>query len=308
MNPEGTAGNYVRNYRILCVYAHPADICCEGAGTVALHAQRGDDVHVLLLSDGERHHSDLLHREYAKPHGERDPGVMNSTVDDIRAHKRREAQKMCEILGVAELRPLGWPDIHWNVSHDNISAVAEVIRAVRPDVVLTHIPKQNEIPGSDVHAMVGQIVTLACRTCGDSMPQIDGHEPHHVKVIFYFPDIGMADTAHAFGSGIVCNVWIDITPVVEKKIQAIDQCVSQGYQGTAARKIIEARDGRWGMLCGCSYAEPWVRERAPRSSFLPVYADDLDREFHANDLPGDLMIARDIPSAVPENAHHLPLE
>ena len=36
-----------RNFKILCVYAHPADLCCEGSGTVALQAERGDDYHVL---------------------------------------------------------------------------------------------------------------------------------------------------------------------------------------------------------------------------------------------------------------------
>ena len=38
-----------RNFKILAIYAHPADICCEGAGTVALQAERGDDITALLL-------------------------------------------------------------------------------------------------------------------------------------------------------------------------------------------------------------------------------------------------------------------
>ena len=46
--------------KIVIVQAHPADICCEGAGTVALHAERGDEVTCLLLSDGERHHNDII--------------------------------------------------------------------------------------------------------------------------------------------------------------------------------------------------------------------------------------------------------
>ena len=66
----------------------------------------------------------------------------------------------------------------------------------------------------------------------------------------------------------------------------MDQCVSQGYHKSAARKIMEARDGRWGMLAGCSYAEPWMSDKPPRHSSLPVRDKDLDRTFYANDLPG----------------------
>ena len=295
-----------RNFKILVIYAHPADICCEGAGTVALQAERGDDITALLLSDGERHHADVLHREIAKPEQEQDSRMINATVDDLRAFKRREAERMCEVLGIGNLIALGWPDVHWTISTDNIVAIADVIFDVCPDVILTHIPKQNQIPTSDIHAVVGQLVRLAQRYCSDAMPQIDGHEPHHTKLIFYFPDCGMADTKIMFGEGIVCNVWVDITPVVEKKIHAMDQCVSQGYHETCARKIMEAIYGRWGMLAECSYAEPWMREQPTRYSSLPVRDEDLDKAYYANDLPGDLMISRDITSAVPDDAYDFP--
>ena len=273
---------------------------------MALHAERGDQVSVLLLSDGERHHSDLIHREYAKPENDRDPRLLHATVEEIRAFKRAEAERICRILGIRELQALGWPDHHWTIDQERIEAIAAIIHQVRPDVVCTHMPMQNQIPMSDVHAVVGHLVRLACRYCSDSMPQLDGHEPHHTKAIFYFPDIGMADTQSMFGAGIVCDIWVDITRVVEKKIHAIDQLVSQGYHGTAARKIIEARDGRWGMLAGCSYAEPWMRDRAPRSAFLPVREEDLDKSFTPNDLPGDLMICRDLSSATPPEAYDFP--
>ena len=196
--------------------------------------------------------------------------------------------------------------MHWLLSTENVAAIAEVIFDVRPDVILTHIPKQNQIPTSDIHAVVGQLVRLAGRYCSDAQPQIDGHEPHHTKLIFYFPDIGMADAKITFADGIVCDLWVDITPVVAKKIHAMDQCVSQGYHKTAARKIMEARDGRWGMLAGCSYAEPWMRDMQPRYSSLPVRDRDLDKAFHANDLASDQTVCQDIPSAVPDDAYDFP--
>ena len=60
------------------------------------------------------------------------------------------------------------------------------------------------------------------------------------------------------------------------------------------------------MLAGCSYAEPWMSDKPPRYNSLPVRNEDLDKAFVANDLPGDLMIARDIKSAVPDDAYDFP--
>ena len=69
----------------------------------------------------------------------------------------------------------------------------------------------------------------------------------------------IADSRSALCEGIVCDVWIDITSVVARKVQAMDQIISQRYEGQAARKIVESREGRWGMLAGVSYAESFLR-------------------------------------------------
>jgi len=133
-----------RNFKILCIYAQPADICCEGTGTVALQSKRGDDITALLISDGERQHADVFYRENAKPEHERDSRIVNASVDELRAFKRREAERMCEVQGIRKLIALGWPDVHWTLSTSNIVAIADVIFDVCPDVILTHIPKQNQ--------------------------------------------------------------------------------------------------------------------------------------------------------------------
>ena len=286
----------LRKLNILVVHAHPGDLCCEGAGTVAIHTERGDNVTCLLLSDGERHHNDLIHREEGKPESERDPKIVNASLDEIKTLKREEAQSMCDFLGIKKMYAFGWPDYQWECTHEKIMQIAEVVREVRPDVVLTTAPwgeVQSQL--TDVHAVTGHLTRMAARYCSDSLPQLDGHQPHHTKAIFYVPMMGMADTSNMAGTGVVCDVWVDITSVVKKKIQCIDLLVSQGYQGSCARKIIEAREGRWGMLCGCSYAEPWIRDKAVRYNALPIRPGDLDKKYTPNDVPGDLMICRDVP-------------
>ena len=97
--------------KILIVHCHPGDLACEASGTVALHTRRGDEVHCLMLSNGERHHNDLIHRELAKPPPERDPTVINISVDGIKTLKRLEAERMCDLLGIHRLTCFGWPDV-----------------------------------------------------------------------------------------------------------------------------------------------------------------------------------------------------
>ena len=45
---------------IMGIYAHPADLATEGAGTMAIHADRGDTVIGIVLSDGIRMHPHFL--------------------------------------------------------------------------------------------------------------------------------------------------------------------------------------------------------------------------------------------------------
>src|SRR4029450_6252289 len=42
--------------RIMGIYAPPADVATEAAGTMAIHADRGDVVTCLVMSDGIRMH------------------------------------------------------------------------------------------------------------------------------------------------------------------------------------------------------------------------------------------------------------
>ena len=47
-------------------------------------------------------------------------------------------------------------------------------------------------------------------------------------------------------------------------------------------------------------------DRAPRYAYLPVRREDLDKPYTPNDLPGDLLICRDLPSATPPEAYEFP--
>ena len=105
--------------------------------------------------------------------------------------------------------------------------------------------------------------------------------------------------------GITPDVWIDTSSVIEKKVHAIDQLVSQGYHGQTARRIVEARDGRWGMIAGSAYAEPFIRPFGLIYDSLPMSPRSLSDAYQPThkdfiDTPVNKM-----PSATPEIAYKL---
>jgi len=293
-----------RPLRLLFVYAHVADAACEASGTMAVHVDRGDEVHVVICSDGERHHAALFLDAQEAP-GRGDLPFLEATLDQIRALKRREARRAMAIIGAREPRFLGWPDEELSVGPEEVRQLADLILDVRPDMVLTHLPHHAHGGELDPHSAVGAGTFRAGQLANSRIRQIDGRPLHWVREWMYFPQGDLADSRDLLNPGIVADVWIDITPVVARKIQAMDQIVSQGYHGMTARKIVEGREGRWGTLSGVSYAEAFLRGgRTYRA--LPMPDGWEERGFVPNDLPGDQIIAVNVPSAVPEDAFRLP--
>jgi len=288
--------------RLLFVYAHVADAACEASGTMALHVDRGDEVQVLITSDGERHHAAMFLSPDEAPGRGSDPFV-RATLAEMLAIKRREAERAMAIIGVAGVRFLGWADEHAPLGLEHDRQIARVILDVQPDMVVSHLPHHTYGPAVDAHSSVGSAVARAIELAGTRIEQVDGERAHWVRERMWFPQGELADSRDLLNPGIVADVWVDITPVIERKVRAIDQIVSQSYHGSTARKLVEAREGRWGMLSGCSYAEAFVRggRTYPALPMPPMQAAD----FVPNDLPGDQVIGISVPSAVPPDAWDL---
>ena len=291
---------------ILAVYPHPADSATEASGTLALHAERGDIVTSVIATYGERHHMQWLYDEEKKPESERDPAIINMTLQEYRAFKKREAERIADILGVSELIFLGWTDQEVDFNWERVTEMRDLIMRVRPDIVVTHLPVQQS-GGQDDHPTVGRIVMNAIGSAANRVRQFDGVEPYRgVKQVFFSIAGGEeANSRNLLAGGIVCDVWIDITPVMHKKVQAIDQLVSQGYHGDTARWMVEARDARWGMIAGCAYAEPFLRPTGITYNYLPMPERVLKKEYVPTDVPRNRLTAHTVPSATPPEAYRL---
>lgn len=98
-------------HRCLVLAPHPDDETIGCGGTIALHRAHGDEVHVLVLTDGAR---GLTAAEYAG--------------QDYAQVRRRELDSACRELGGAHVEWFGFPDR--GLADHALEAEAKLLRAI----------------------------------------------------------------------------------------------------------------------------------------------------------------------------------
>jgi LmbE family N-acetylglucosaminyl deacetylase len=256
--------------RILSIGAHPADIFDQSGGTMAHHTGRGDYVACVVLTHGARVHdaviSDSMYHRSEIPDGPELLKLMKERSDV----KADEVRKACQILGVEEIFFFGADDAVLLVPEETVRRLARVLRELRPDIVLTHFPKEGD-GLTNPHAIAGQITMHAIQFAGSVDPG-DRNPPHRVAQVFFFGDGAAGVRRQVWDSegGYYNDVFIDITDVIDKKLAALDCLVSQGYGGAYARKRIETSDGAFGNAGRCAYAEGFISLNAEVHDYLPL--------------------------------------
>src|SRR5438105_13717038 len=119
--------------RLLIVTAHPADSFDQAGGTLAHHVERGDSVTALMLTTGVRSHDwQILD---ARIRGE--TVAVEANVKEAADRKEREVREACGILGFNDLRFIELEDDLVLITRELVTAVARVIRDVRPHILIT---------------------------------------------------------------------------------------------------------------------------------------------------------------------------
>ncbi|MDP6775877.1 MAG: PIG-L deacetylase family protein [Candidatus Latescibacteria bacterium] len=256
--------------RLVSIGAHPADVFDQSGGTMAHHAARGDHVSAVVLTHGARVHDQVIsdsmfHRDEV-PEGSELEAVMRERSDV----KADEVRRACKILGVEDIHFFGADDAVLLVEDDTVRRLASLLREIRPDIILTHFPKEGDgLTGA--HAVTGQIVMRAVALASSVDPG-DRRPPRRVAQVFYFGSGAASIPRNVWESrgGYYNDVFVDITDVVEKKLAALDCLVSQGYGGSYARKRIETSDGAFGSRARCAYAEGFIKLNAETHYHLPL--------------------------------------
>ena len=255
---------------LLIIGAHPADIFDQSGGTMAHHARRGDRVACCVLTHGARVHdaviSDQMFHQAQVPEAQALERLMQERADV----KAQEVRQACALLGCEELYFLGLDDAVLLLSEGAVRQVAALVRKVRPDLVLTHFPREGST-NTNPHAIAGQIALYGVQLAASVDPG-DTNPPHKVSQTFFFGTGGAPLPRDVWGAegGYYNDVFIDITDVVKDKLAALDALVSQGYGGAYARKRIETSDGAFGGAVRCAYAEGFIKMNAECHYHLPV--------------------------------------
>lgn len=184
----------------LVISAHAADFVWRAGGAIALHAERGYDVTVVCLSFGERGESGKIWKR---------AGVR---LDEVKAERRGEAEKAAVALGVHDLISFDLGDYPLEMDKDAKFRLVDVIRKVQPAWMMSHSmwdPYNTDHMYATKIALETRMIAQAWgHNPGEKVlgaPQLYLFEPHQTEQMGWKPD-----------------VFLDITPVWEKKRKAIE--------------------------------------------------------------------------------------
>jgi LmbE family N-acetylglucosaminyl deacetylase len=133
--------------RALVVTAHPDDVDFGAGGTIAQWTGSGIEVTYCIITDGDA--------------GGFDPDIPRSEIPRIR---RAEQIAAAAVLGVSDVRYLGYRDGYLTASQDVRRDISRVIRQVRPERMLIQSPERNweRIPASHPdHLAAGEATIFA---------------------------------------------------------------------------------------------------------------------------------------------------
>jgi len=193
---------------VLVVSAHAADFVWRAAGAIALYVERGYHVRILCLSYGERGESERLWK------------IDGMTVDRVKEDRQTESSRAAAILG-ASIRFFDMGDYPIVPTEEKILEMVNEFRQHKPEIVLTH---STEDPYNPDHPMAHDL-TLKTRIYAqasgypakgkgrqDDAPPVFLFEPHQPEQCNFKP-----------------QVLLDITPVWEKKLKAMQSMAAQEH-------------------------------------------------------------------------------
>jgi LmbE family N-acetylglucosaminyl deacetylase len=230
---------------ILFIHAHPDDAEILAGGTLALLAESGNQVTIATMTPG-------------------DCGSDSHDPVEIAAIRRREAAAAAAIIGAtylcAEFRDMA-------IFNDDASRrrVTELLRRVRPDLVITASPEDYHCD----HEATSRLVRDAC--FGASAPNYKTGDSAPLPAI---PHLYFADP---IGTAVDADFFVDVTSTFAIKRDMLSQHASQREWLKRQHNIddyIETMES-WtrarGVSAGVEYAEGFRRYRGhpyPQSPLL----------------------------------------
>ncbi len=242
---------------ILAIHAHPDDIETLAAGTIALLAEKGHAVTIATMTAG-------------------DCGSITTGPEETARIRKREAAQAASLIG-ANYVCAGFGDLA--VFNDNASRrrTVELIRSVRPDLVLTGAPADYHPD----HEATSLLVRDACFAAS-----VPNYKTGPSKVLDAIPHLYFMDPIEGRdrdGNRIAPEFAIDVSRVFETKRRMLSCHQSQKSWEQKQHAIddftaaMEAWTKKRGRDFGVAYAEGFRQYRAhpyPRTKRLQELLSD----------------------------------
>lgn len=211
---------------VLVVAAHPDDEVLGAGGTLARHAQAGDEVHAVVVSEGAGSRYD------------------DGMVQELQAQARHASVE----IGFASLRLEGLADQRLDTLPliELTQRLETVVNEIHPDVVYTHFPEDVNFD----HGIVSRAAWTACRP----------YRAPYVRTFLAFETPSSTEWAWPVPrSAFTPNHYVDITTTLDAKQRAISCYESElrEYPHPRSERALRERAAFWGSHIGCAAAEPF---------------------------------------------------
>lgn len=172
---------------------------------------------------------------------------------ELRQIRHEEARSASTVLGCT-LVELDVPDLEVDSAcQGTVIRLVEVIRACKPDVILTHSPDDY----MKDHIEVSRLATDASFSA--SVPHFATGKACGIAPVYFMDTLA--------GVGFLPEEYVDVTLVIERKLEALERHESQvkwmrDHDGIDFAEFVRVCSCFRGLQCGCKYAEGFRTYRA----------------------------------------------
>jgi len=190
--------------RILAVHAHPDDVEFLCAGTLALLARGGHEVHIATISNG-------------------DLGSVELRPEEISAIRKEEARRSASIIG-AMYTCLDFGDFRIFVDHPTRQRVTELLRRVQPEIVITASPQDYMSDHENTSALVRDACFFAPTPNYDTGAEDPAPPMKSIPYLYYTDPIEGKDF---LGNPVPVHFIVDISEAIDIKERMLKCHASQ---------------------------------------------------------------------------------
>ncbi len=219
--------------RVMAIAAHPDDIEISCAGTLALCKNRGDEITMCYVANGNKGHTtipsqelcEIRLQEFISSAALLDADVISCGIEDLCVYADNKLHR---------------------------EKVMDAIRQARPDVIITHSP-DDYMPD---HVAVSKLVFDASFIA--TLPHYVSDEQHHPKLtpIYYMDTLA--------GLNFIPTEYVDITDVMDIKMNMLAKHQSQlkwmnDHDGIDFNEFVQSCARYRGLQSGVKYAEGFTQ-------------------------------------------------